>query len=37
MSKKNKNNKGFISKAKKPTRGIKKDKGIYHYYGKDDH
>jgi hypothetical protein len=37
MSKKNKNNKGFISKAKKPTRGIKKDKGICHHYGKDDH
>ena len=33
--KKNKKNKGFISKANKPTRGINKDKGICHHYDKD--
>jgi hypothetical protein len=36
-NKKNKKNKGYISKAKKPTEGIKKDKGICQHCGNDGH
>jgi hypothetical protein len=31
---KNKNKKGFVSKVKKPTKGIKKDKTTYYHCGK---
>jgi len=33
--KKDKKNKGVVFKTNKPTRGIKKDKGIGHHYGKE--
>ena len=35
--KKDKKNKGVVSKANKPTRGIKKDKGTCHHCGKKGH
>jgi hypothetical protein len=33
--KKDKKNKGVVSKANKPTGGIMKDKGTCHHYGKE--
>jgi hypothetical protein len=33
--KKDKKNKGVVSKANKPTDGIKKDKGTCHHCGKE--
>ena len=35
--KKDKKNKGVISKANKPNGGIKKEKGIYLHSGKEGH
>jgi hypothetical protein len=35
--KKDKKNKGVVSKANKPTGGITKDKGTCHHYGKEEH
>jgi hypothetical protein len=35
--KKDKKNKGVVSKANKPTGGIMKDKGTCHHYGKEEH
>jgi len=32
-----KKNKGVVSQVNKPTRGIKKHKGIFHYCGKEGH